>query len=153
MRRKRRAFGIEQSYLKGNYTYSERGITPLHVAAWYGHLNIAKYLIEKGANPNLSEFDLEETPLNFAIKRGHFYLARLLLKRGANPVHFRYFSDERFNDYFSDAMENGDSRVVSLLVKSGAVVKGGEISRELLWEVVSKEDLDKIKRYKRVIWM
>jgi ankyrin repeat protein len=51
-------------------------------AAWEGELEIAKYLIDKGANVNYSNQD-KETPLYQAIGREQIDLVRLLLEKGA----------------------------------------------------------------------
>ena len=59
------------------------GWTPLHYACTNGHLEIAQFLLDKGAvvdapSPN------ETTPLMMAIRAGNIQLARLLLDRGAD---------------------------------------------------------------------
>ena len=59
------------------------GWTPLHYACTNGHLEIAQFLLEKGAvvdapSPN------ETTPLMMAIRAGNIQLVRLLLDRGAD---------------------------------------------------------------------
>jgi ankyrin repeat protein len=59
------------------------GWTPLHYACTNGHLEIALFLLDKGAvvdapSPN------ETTPLMMAIRAGNIQLVRLLLDRGAD---------------------------------------------------------------------
>jgi hypothetical protein len=59
------------------------GWTPLHYACTNGHLEIAAFLLDKGAivdapSPN------ETTPLMMAIRAGNIQLVRLLLDRGAD---------------------------------------------------------------------
>jgi ankyrin repeat protein len=59
------------------------GWTPLHYACTNGHVEIATFLLDKGAavdarSPN------ETTPLMMAIRAGNIQLARLLLDRGAD---------------------------------------------------------------------
>jgi ankyrin repeat protein len=59
------------------------GWTPLHYACTNGHLDIALFLLDKGAvvdapSPN------ETTPLMMAIRAGNIQLVRLLLDRGAD---------------------------------------------------------------------
>jgi ankyrin repeat protein len=59
------------------------GWTPLHYACTNGHIEIATFLLDKGAavdalSPN------ETTPLMMAIRAGNIQLARLLLDRGAD---------------------------------------------------------------------
>jgi uncharacterized protein len=59
------------------------GWTPLHYACTNGHIEIAAFLLDKGAavdalSPN------ETTPLMMAIRAGNIQLVRLLLDRGAD---------------------------------------------------------------------
>ncbi len=59
------------------------GWTPLHYACTNGHLNIAEFLLDKGAavdapSPNGT------TPIMMAIRAGNIQLVRLLLDRGAD---------------------------------------------------------------------
>ena len=44
-------------------------MTPLYLASYYGHLDIVKYLIKKGANPNLNIGN--ETATRMASLGGH----------------------------------------------------------------------------------
>jgi len=58
--------------------------TVLHLSAYKGHLQVARYLLENGANVNaISSEDL--TPLHYAAQNGHRNLAELLLSKGASP--------------------------------------------------------------------
>jgi ankyrin repeat protein len=58
------------------------GYTPLHVAARRGHLDIARLLIDKGANVNALT-DSQWTPLRLAIAEGHSDVVNLLRKHNA----------------------------------------------------------------------
>ena len=44
-------------------------MTPLYLASYYGHLDIVKYLIKKGANPNLKTW--YQTATTMASLGGH----------------------------------------------------------------------------------
>ena len=68
--------------VSGGYCHS--GETPLHVAARKGHVEIAKLLLERGADPNIGDI-YGWAPLHEAAQWGRTEVARLLLKRGANP--------------------------------------------------------------------
>ena len=61
-------------------TFDNR-LTPLHLASREGHLDIARFLIEHGANVTAHQREL--TPLHHASQRGHLDLARLLVEHGA----------------------------------------------------------------------
>lgn len=62
---------------KSNYGY---GNTPLTIAAYYGHYEIAKILIDNGAR-------VDSDALTAAIEAGNIYVVRLLLENGANVNH------------------------------------------------------------------
>lgn len=59
--------------------------TPLHNAAWYGHYQIAKKLLDSGAKPNIAGTKDARftTPLNAAAKRKHKNIATLLIEYDA----------------------------------------------------------------------
>ena len=58
------------------------GQTPMHLAAASGHLDIAKLLVERGANIELQN-DNQETPLDHAAENGFLDITRFLIERGA----------------------------------------------------------------------
>lgn len=58
-------------------------VTPLHVAAAWGYADIAKYLIEKGADINAKDA-WSKTPLYRAVVREQLVAAKLLLEKGAD---------------------------------------------------------------------
>lgn len=47
-------------------TRAKDGRTPLHAAAWYGHRDLARYLLDKGANP-MATTRMGFTPLGMAV--------------------------------------------------------------------------------------
>jgi ankyrin repeat protein len=57
--------------------------TPLHVASRLGSLKIARFLIEKGANP-MSKDNAGETPLHNASRLGYLGLVEMLLEVGVD---------------------------------------------------------------------
>ena len=61
---------------------TSNGQTPLHLAAKYGHDNVAKLLIDKGADPNADKQGCE-TVIYTASERGHEQVVVLLLDNGA----------------------------------------------------------------------
>ena len=60
-----------------------RGMTPLHKAAYYGRRQMAKVLIAKGANVNETD-TAGQTPLHIAANFGAKFVPELLLANGAS---------------------------------------------------------------------
>jgi len=61
----------------------ELGDTPLHDAAAYGHVDVARLLVERGADVNARSND-GWTPLHVAAYKGYLDVARLLVESGAD---------------------------------------------------------------------
>jgi hypothetical protein len=66
--------------------------TPLHAAAIQGHLELARYLLSEGADPNVRT-KCGDTPLHVAVDSGHATLAALLREGGADLT----IKDDRCN--------------------------------------------------------
>jgi uncharacterized protein len=65
-------------------SYAYDGWTPLHLAAFFGHLDAARLLLDSGADVNsVSQNSLTNTPLHAATAGRHSDLALLLLSSGA----------------------------------------------------------------------
>jgi ankyrin repeat protein len=60
------------------------GVTPLMMAAFGGHLEMAKLLLEKGATVDAKSNE-GFTPLMWAARKGQLEIVKLLLQKGANP--------------------------------------------------------------------
>jgi ankyrin repeat protein len=58
---------------------------PLFHAAIGGHLEVAAFLLDHGASPNLQD-QFGDTPLMVACAKGYGDVATLLLQRGADPA-------------------------------------------------------------------
>ena len=76
---------LVNTYDQPNFNFSEdRQWTPLHFAAASGSEEVAKILLDNGANPYLEDDD-GWTPLHFAAASGSEGVAKILLDNGANP--------------------------------------------------------------------
>ena len=98
-------------------TVSQDGFTPLHLAAFFGHPETVRLLLDRGAEVDpVSDNDLRVRPLNSAAAGGHGKVVALLLEHGAavdgpegagfTPLHV--------------AAENGDVESARLLLAAGA---------------------------------
>lgn len=81
---------------------SSNGLTPLHVAADYGHLEVVKFLLENGANVIAVEKD-NETALWYAAQKRHdavlIYLYEYEIKQlldAEKPMHAKIFAKKHF---------------------------------------------------------
>ncbi len=62
-----------------------KGNTLLMLAAYHGHVETVRLLLEHGADPDRRN-DRNQTPLGGVAFKGHLEIARLLVASGANPA-------------------------------------------------------------------
>jgi uncharacterized protein len=97
--------------------FAPDGFQPLGLAAFFGHVEVARFLLESGAEVNTpSQNGLKVTPLHSAAAGRHYEIAMLLLERGANP-NLRQEGD--FVPLHS-AAQNGQIEMVKILLQYGA---------------------------------
>jgi uncharacterized protein len=98
------------------------GFQALGLASFFGHVEAARLLVERGAEVNsASRNDMKVMPLHSAAATGdpdtRYELAKLLLEHGADP-------NARQQDDYTPLMaadQHGDERLRKLLVDHGAV--------------------------------
>ena len=101
--------------------WAEDGYQPLGLASFFGHVEAARLLVERGAEVNsASRNDMKVMPLHSAAAADdpdvRYELAKLLLEHGAEV-------NARQQDDFTPLMaadENGDERLAALLEEHGA---------------------------------
>jgi len=93
------------------------GDTPLHLACFWNHLPVVKYLVEHGANINATNRGTGQQPLYEACKHG-FEITLYLIEHGANVNHIDKFG---MTPLHSAAM-NGNLKTVKCLVEHGALL-------------------------------
>jgi ankyrin repeat protein len=93
------------------------GYTALHLAAYYGQLEVARLLLGRGADPNAVALNESRvTPLHSAVAAKHRDTASLLLSLGASPNAVRHGGWTPLHS----AARNGDEAIVDMLVLRGA---------------------------------
>jgi ankyrin repeat protein len=105
-------------------TYYACSGTPLRNAAGGGHIEIVRFLLERGADPNLPEEGIAPRghALHSAVVRGHIEIVKLLLEHGAYPN----VEIESSADTLSAALSSAgystkpNSELVELLCSHGA---------------------------------
>lgn len=98
-------------------SHSSDGWTPLHLAGFFGHTDLAACLIERGADVNArSTNGLNNTPLHAAAAGGHTQVVALLLENGAD-VNAR---QEGGWTALHAAAQSGNRPMVEVLLTSGA---------------------------------
>lgn len=93
------------------------GWTPLHLAAFFGHPELAKALLNRGANVDaLSTNAMTNTPLHAAVAGRKTEVVRVLLDRGADANARQHGGWTPLHG----AAQAGDHDIVELLLASGA---------------------------------
>jgi uncharacterized protein len=115
--------------------YSVDGFTPLGLACYFGHEEIARFLVMKGADVNLpSKNGFNVFPIHSAVAANNYDIAKLLLdakaypnvcqKSGVAPLH--------------TAAQLGNIEMIILLLEHGAEVtlrmEGGKLPADLAAE-------------------
>ena len=58
--------------------FSPAGMSPLHLAAWAGQVEVARLMVEKGAEVNMRS-STGETPLHLACQHGNIEVVKNLM--------------------------------------------------------------------------
>lgn len=111
---------VEQDASQANNASSPDGFPPLGLAAHFGHMEVVRYLLDKGAEVNFAAKETGFTALTGAIAGGHREIVRELIAAGADVNH-RY-EEQEFSPLLTAAAD-GDQEVVQLLIDAGADVR------------------------------
>lgn len=143
----------------------EFGLTPLHISVLCERLDILKFLLTQGANPNLQSNTLE-TPLHLAVSRRNYETVQILLNTRVEDKHKLKAKEVIIDPNLKDdnggtplyyAVSSGDKDITQLLLNAGAdpnlgnkrketplclaVFKGGMDIVELLLKAGAKVDI------------
>ncbi len=97
--------------------YSSDGFTPLHLAAFFGHMDAARFLVERRANINaIAKNSMKVTPLHSAVAHNQIEISELLISNGAD-VNAK--QEHNFTPLHG-AAQNGNVPLTNLLLRHGA---------------------------------
>jgi uncharacterized protein len=129
-------------------SYSIDGFTLVGLSCFFGHYNIVKYLIERGANVNIaSNNPFKVAPIHSACAISNYDITELLLKNGADvnakqmqgvtPLH--------------SVAHNGQARLAKLLIDNGsninAKMDSGQTPLSIANEKNFTETIDLLKQH------
>ena len=98
-------------------TFSTDGFQPLGLACFFGHVDVAEYLVKAGANINSKSHNgLKAAPLQSAAAGGHRKIVKMLLANGADPN----IREQWGHTALHAAAENGDEEMIRILLYGGA---------------------------------
>jgi ankyrin repeat protein len=97
--------------------YAADGFQALGLASYFGHLDVAEYLVKAGAPVNsLSRNELQAAPIQSAAAAGHAKIVELLLKHKADPN----VREQGGYTPLHAAAQNGDEATIRALLYGGA---------------------------------
>jgi ankyrin repeat protein len=117
-----------------NY-YAEDGFTPLGLACYFGHYEIARYLVLKGADVNLpSNNGFSVYPLHSAVAGNYTDIARMLIENNAQVN----VKQQAGVTALHSAAQNGNVDLLILLLEHGADanirMEGGKLPADVARE-------------------
>jgi hypothetical protein len=109
---------IGEAWPAAIHEYTTDGFTPLQLACFFGHSEVAAYLIEKGADVHaVAQNAMQIQPLHAAVAGQYADIVELLIAHGAD-VNARQQSG--FTPLMA-ARQNNDKEIEALLLATGAV--------------------------------
>lgn len=121
--------------------YSSDGFTPLGLAVFFGHEEVARYLVLKGADVNLpSENGYHVYPIHSAVAENYVSISKMLIENGSNvnvvqtlgltPLH--------------SAAQNGSIEIIIYLLEKGANVEARMENGQLPTDLAKERGFEEI---------
>lgn len=124
--------------------YSNDGFTPLSLAAFFNQTEIAKLLLEYGADPNLHATNPSKVnALHSAVAKENYELCKILIEYGVNVNAPQMQNVTALHS----AVHRGNLKLVKLLVENGAKVNEEMNNGETALSIAIKEEHIDVKIY------
>lgn len=107
---------------------NDQGASGLYLAARIGHIEMVRFFLEKGANPN-AKGGSYGTPLQAASFAGHAAIVQILLEADAD-----IFLTGAFDNAFQAGFAGRHESIVLLLLQNGAEISAHDLRETLLLE-------------------
>ncbi|SPR15948.1 ankyrin repeat domain-containing protein [Orientia tsutsugamushi] len=102
-------------YATARNIFSSTNKHPLPYAAKKGHIDVVKYLVDHGVNPNTQNV-WHNTALHISSQRGNLHIVKFLLASNANPN----LQNESKNTALHYSVEKGDIHITNILLNHKA---------------------------------
>ena len=133
---------------EGLNAYSVDGFTPLGLACFFGHNEVASFLVDEGANVNLpSNNDFKVSPIHSACAISSMEIAKLLIDNNAD-VNVRQSSGVTA---LHSAAHHGELGLVKLLVENGADVKAKDEKNRNPIDMAAEKGFDEVVSFLKSI--
>ena len=90
-------------------TKTPYGQTPLYVAAMNGHDEAVQFLLDKGANTDVTDTFYKESMLGFVLQRKHYSIAKMIIAKGGGNA----------DKQLADVADTGQADLVQLVLEKG----------------------------------
>ena len=101
------------------HDFSDDGFTPLGLASYFGNEDVARLLLLKGADPNVSSKNgYNVYPIHSAVAANYDMIAKMLIEAGANVNVVQMSGDTPLHS----AAQNGNIDLLIVLLEAGANV-------------------------------
>lgn len=111
---------------------NDEGRRPIHEAAFFGHIDMVKFLSQHGADINAAVYPFGHTPLYLAVQQSHYDLVQYLIKAGAK---LNAKDALLGTGLLHIAAAKDDAKMVGILIAAGADVfhenKKGMTARDI----------------------